>query len=125
MRTRRNALIAAAAFAVIAAAWQPSAVTAQPQQRLTPAEKRGLSFAKRKCSACHSVVADRVSPDPAAPSFQDIANRPAVSSPTLREFLRDSHNFPSEMKFRLEDERIEDLTEYMVTLERPNYRPVM
>lgn len=125
MKTRRNALIAAAALAAVGIAWQPSVVTAQAPQHLTPAEKRGLKFAKRRCSECHAVVADRLSPNPASPSFQDIANRPAVTRPTLREFLRDSHNYPSEMNFRLEDERIEDLSEYMVTLERPNYQPVM
>jgi len=125
MRTRRDALIAAVALAAVAIAWQPSVVTAQAQPRLTPAEKRGLVFAKHRCSACHAVVADRISPNSAAPSFQDIANRPAVTRPTLREFLRDSHNYPSEMNFRLEDEHIEDLSEYMGTLERPNYRPVM
>lgn len=124
MGTLRNALIAAVALAAVTGA-SPSVVTAQPQQRLTLAEKRGLVIAKRRCSACHAVVADRISPNPAAPSFQDIANRPAVTRPTLREFLRDSHNYPSEMNFRLEDERIEDLSEYMATLQRPNYRPVM
>lgn len=125
MWIRRNAWIATAAFVAISVAWQPSVASGPAQPHLTPAEKRGLAFAKRRCAACHAVVADRVSPHSAAPSFQDIANRPAVTRPTLREFLRDSHNYPSEMKFRLEDERIEDLSEYMTTLQRPNYRPIM
>lgn len=126
MRTLPNTLIAVAVLAAAALiVWQPSVLAAEAQSRLTPAEKRGLVFAKRRCAACHAVVADRLSPNAAAPSFQDIANRPAVTRPTLREFLTDSHNYPVEMKFRLEDERVEDLSEYMATLQRPNYRPVM
>lgn len=122
MKTCRFALIlaATAAIAVVPCAWQQFVTTAHAQQRLTPPAKRGLMFAKRRCAACHAVVAGRMSANPLAPSFQDIASRTAVTRPTLNEFLRDSHNYPSEMNFKLEDKHIEDLSEYMATLERPN-----
>lgn len=122
----RNVLMTSAIFvAASVVAWQPSIGTAKEQQRLTAAEQRGLALANAQCSACHAVIANKTSPLPNAPSFQDIANRPEVTGPTLREFLSDSHNYPTEMNFQMEDEQIEGLAEYIVTLQRPNYRPVL
>lgn len=95
------------------------------RQGLTPAEQRGKALAQRRCSACHAVVRNGVSPNPEAPSFDHIANMAGLAPPTLRQFLRDSHNFPAVMNFRLEDEQVDDLAEYVVTLQRPDYRPVM
>lgn len=118
-----NKAIFAAATVVAVTLSLPSAVAGKGRHGLTPAESRGLAFAEHRCAACHAVVKNRTSPNPEAPSFQDIANRTAVSRQTLRQFLRDSHNYPAVMNFRIEDGEIEDLSEYVVTLQRPDYGP--
>jgi mono/diheme cytochrome c family protein len=87
--------------------------------------QRGLAFAEARCAACHAIRADRTSPDPEAPSFETIANRPGVTRSTLRRFLRDSHNFPDAMSFRVDARRIGELADHIATLRRPGYRPVM
>ncbi|WP_140420565.1 c-type cytochrome [Novosphingobium sp. B 225] len=85
--------------------------------------RKGLSFAKERCAACHGVTRNSSSPNPESPTFEDIANRPGLTAQTLREFLRDSHNFPESMQFRVERERIRDLADYIVTLRHPRYKP--
>lgn len=92
---------------------------------LNPAETRGLAFARPHCAACHAVVANGTSPMPEAPPFADIANRPGVTRETLAQFLRDSHNFPEAMNFRVEPRDIDDLADYMLTLREAGYRPAI
>lgn len=87
--------------------------------------RKGLSFAKERCAACHGVTANSSSPNPESPPFEEIANRPGLTSLTLRQFLRDSHNYPEAMNFAVERERIRDLADYIVTLKKPGYKPVM
>ncbi len=87
--------------------------------------RKGLSFAQQRCAACHGVTRNSSSPNPESPTFEDIANRPGLTSQTLRQFLRDSHNFPGSMQFTVERERIRDLADYIVTLRRPHYKPVL
>lgn len=91
----------------------------------SPSAQRGLVFAEQRCAVCHAVRPDSTSPNPEAPSFDTIANRPGVSRATLRRFLRDSHNFPEVMNFRVDARRIRELADHIVTLQRPGYRPVM
>jgi hypothetical protein len=43
----------------------------------------------------------------------------------MRVFLRDSHNFPDAMNFRVDARRIRDLADYMLTMRREGYKPVM
>lgn len=92
---------------------------------LSPGAKRGLAFAEQRCSGCHGVTANHTSPNPESPPFEDIANRPGVTSATLQQFLRDSHNYPAVMNFRVEAGRIRDLADYIGTMKKPGYRPVM
>lgn len=87
--------------------------------------RKGLSFARERCAACHGVTANSTSPNPESPPFEEIANRPGLTSLTLRQFLRDSHNYPEAMDFAVERERIRDLADYIVTLKKPGYKPVM
>ncbi len=106
-------------FALMAAV----AVNAAPT--LSPTARRGLAFADQHCAACHSVRANGSSANPEAPPWDDIANRPGTTQATLRTFLRDSHNYPAAMYFRVDARRIRDLGAYIVSLQKPGYRPVM
>ena len=100
----------------------PQAVSASPPTARTPVE-RGQAFAEARCSACHAVTAQGISPNPESPPFAAVVNKPGITRDTLGQFLRDSHNFPGAMNFRVEPEQIDDLTEYMLTLQAPGYRP--
>ena len=92
---------------------------------LSPAARRGLVFAEQRCAACHSVRANGSSSNPEAPPWDDIANRPGTTQATLRAFLRDSHNYPAAMNFRVDARRIRDLAAYIASLQKPGYRPLM
>lgn len=84
---------------------------------------RGQAFAQARCSACHAITAQGIPPNPESPPFAAVVNRPGITRDTLRQFLRDSHNFPGAMNFRVEPEQIDDLADYMLTLQTPGYRP--
>ena len=71
------------------------------------------------------MTANSISPNPESPPFEDIANWPGVTRTTLRQFLRDSHNYPAAMQFRVEQARIRDLADYVLTLKKTGYQPVM
>jgi mono/diheme cytochrome c family protein len=92
---------------------------------LSPSARRGIAFAEQRCAACHSVRANGSSSNPEAPPWDDIANRPGTTQATLRAFLRDSHNYPEAMNFRVDARRIRDLAAYIVTLRKSDYRPIM
>ncbi len=115
------------ALALLAAAGhvQPFAGEAEARPNLSLAAIRGKAFAERRCSGCHGVVANRSSPNPESPPFEDIANRPNVTRATLRQFLSDSHNYPAAMNFTVENSRIRDLAAYIVTLKKPGFRPLV
>jgi mono/diheme cytochrome c family protein len=83
----------------------------------------GLAFAKSACGGCHAVERRSVSPNPNAPPFARIVNQEGVTSNTLAAWLRDAHNYPSEMKLTLDAPKVDDLAAYMLTLRDPNYRP--
>ena len=110
----------------------PAAVDAGPRPARSKAAaaaavriKRGLAFAEQRCAACHGVTRNSSSPNPESPTFEDIANRSGLTSTTLRQFLRDSHNYPEAMDFKVERERIRDLADYIVTLRRADYKPTI
>lgn len=115
----------AAVFLGPVAVFLSSPGAADGHSTLAADAERGLAFAQQRCSGCHAVVENRASPEPEAPSFEEIANRPGVTATTLREFLRDSHNFPQAMNFRVEPAGIADLAAYVETLRKADYRPVM
>lgn len=115
-------LLALAALTLTAAA---SSTAAAPAPTLSKSAKRGLAFAEQRCAACHGITANAPSPNPESPAFEDIANTPGLTRETLRTFLRDSHNFPEAMNFAVPPRRIRDLADYMVTLQRPDYRPAI
>ena len=97
----------------------------QAATKLSRGAQRGLVFAEQRCAACHALRANGSSPNPEAPPWEDIANRAGTTRATMRTFLRDSHNYPAAMNFRVDARRIRDLADYIVTLQRPGYKPVM
>ena len=119
-RNTLRGVIAVLPLAAAICACQPLS----PAGSAASAESRsGLAFAKSACGGCHAVEQRSVSPNPSAPPFARIVNQEGVTSNTLAAWLRDAHNYPSEMKFTLERRRIDDLAAYMLTLRDPNYRP--
>ena len=121
----RPALLAALALT----AALTTTVAAKPPrtgaQATTVHIRKGLSFAQERCAACHGVTANSSSPNPESPTFEESAHRPGLTRATLRQYLRDSHNYPEAMNFAVERERIRDLADYIVTLKQPHYKPAL
>lgn len=116
---------AAAAFAgpvcaIALVACQPASPTGSAPP---PIEARPLAFAQGACGGCHAVEADTYSPQPLAPEWAAIVNRPGVTEDTLKSWLTDAHNYPEEMDFDLDPPQVEALVRYMMTLRRADYRP--
>ena len=103
----------------------PSPVEGGHRYGMSAFQQRGYAFAVQRCSGCHAVTANRTSPNPEAPSFEDIANRSEVTAASLREFLRDSHNYPEAMDFRVDEAQLNDLSDFIAAQREPDYRPVM
>ena len=81
-----------------------------------------LAFAQGACGGCHAVEKPWLSPNPASPTFADIANREGVTEDTLQAYLTDAHNYPMVMDFDLDPEQAEELAHYILTLRDPDYR---
>lgn len=97
--------------------------TSTPTPHLTRSARRGLAFAQTRCSGCHAVTANETSPNPESPPFEAIANMRELTAATLRQFLSDSHNYPAAMNFTVARARIRDLSDYVLTLRRADYKP--
>ena len=80
-------------------------------------------FVAAACGDCHGMVAAFQSPDPDAPSFPAIANREGVTEETLTTWLVNAHNYPETMDFELRDGEVEQVVDYMLTLQRDDYVP--
>jgi mono/diheme cytochrome c family protein len=89
----------------------------------SPDAAHGLAFAQQRCAGCHAVERNRLSPNPEAPPFESVVNAAGLTAATLKPWLRDSHNFPAMMNFTIEPQQIDALAAYMLTLQRPDYRP--
>lgn len=94
------------------------------ERRLAEVE-RGRALAEARCAACHAVTANAASPNPESPGFEDIANRKGLTSATLRQYLRNAHNYPEAMQFKLDRGQVRDLSAYIVTLKRSDYKPAI
>lgn len=91
----------------------------------TPAPAPGPpAFVEAACGGCHAVEPPFLSPNTRAPSFEAVANRPGVTRATIRAWLIDAHNYPEQMDFDLTRERVDEVTNYMITLRRADYVPV-
>ena len=104
-------------------AWPATSAPSSADLRLPQRAQRGLQFVQQHCAACHGLTANSISPNPESPPFEDVANKPGLTSVTLRQFLSDSHNYPAAMNFTVDRARIRDIAAYMLTLRKPHYRP--
>lgn len=131
-RLTRLSLVALATGSLIAwsSAGSRAAVSSTPADNakapiLSAHAKRGLAFAQARCAGCHGLTADASSPNPESPPFEAIVNAPGLTRSTLRQFLRESHNYPQAMNFTVAPSDIEDLARFMLTLKRSDYRPAI
>ena len=54
--------------------------------------QQGLAYAKQVCAECHAVEAgDELSPNPDAPSFEEVANTPGMNARALVVWLQTPH----------------------------------
>jgi mono/diheme cytochrome c family protein len=102
-------------------ACQTTPVSSAPAQ--TALDTRAPAFIEAACAGCHAVEPPFLSPNPRAPSFAAIANRPELTGDTIGTWLTDAHNYPEVMDFDLEPAQIDLIAEYMITLRREDYRP--
>ena len=86
-------------------------------------DTRAPAFVEGACGGCHAVEPPFLSPNPAAPSFAGIANRPGLSQASLAAWLADAHNYPEDMDFTLTQRQIDQIAAYMVTLRGAGYVP--
>lgn len=101
-----------------------SAAIEKPAQ-LSPLAAQGRVLAQESCSGCHAIDNAIASPNSNAPLFPVIVNQEGVSAETLSYWLRGAHNYPSEMDFYLDAQKVDALVAYMLTLQDPNYvRPI-
>jgi len=91
-----------------------------PQQSRDPEPP---AFVEAACGGCHAVEPPFLSPNPEAPTFAAIANREGLSEATLGAWLADAHNYPEMMDFDLEQDQVDLIADYMITLRRADYVP--
>ena len=106
------ATLCACGSPLVASNAAPSTVVAMPDP------EKGQEFAQAHCSECHALKPLQLSPNPEAPPFESVANMPGLTRTTLRDWLRDSHNFPEIMDFALESDQIDLLAAYILTLRK-------
>lgn len=101
-----------------------------PTSILTPAAQEGAgarsaidakALAQGACGGCHSIEQHGLSPDPKATEFARIANRKGLTRASLTAWLREAHNYPSEMDFYLETDEVNQLVRYIMTLKIPDH----
>ncbi len=117
MTMMKSPLILPAALVALGLA----ACTTTPQRKPQPEPP---VFVEAACAGCHAVEPPFLSPNPSAPSFAAIANRPGVTRATIRAWLVNAHNYPEQMDFTLEREHVDDTVDYMITLRRSDYVPL-
>jgi mono/diheme cytochrome c family protein len=120
MRIRKpgalGAFVAGAFLALAACAPEP----APPPVPVLGAElgdpARGLAYAQENCASCHGVSAGQASPVFDAPTFEEAANTPGMTSIAITAWLNTPHeNMPN---FIVDPERIDDLSAYIMSLRR-------
>ena len=88
-------------------------IAAAPAQQGSP--QQGLRIATVQCAECHLIAKERgSSPNPAAPTFEQIAGVPGMTSVTLRAALRTPHKtMPNVI---IADRDANDLIAYILSL---------
>jgi mono/diheme cytochrome c family protein len=85
-----------------------------PDGSQEPSAATGMLLAENSCASCHETFLERESPNPDAPAFREIVNRPGMTPDLLATWLTDGHNYPIEMGFRLEPNQVDSLVAYMI-----------
>lgn len=91
------------------------AMTSRP-----PADK--VALVQASCGECHAVRPNEISPRSNAPSFPEIVNKEGLTRETLTTWLRGAHNYPSEMDFYLDDQKVDAIVDYFLTLREPQFK---
>lgn len=113
--------IALAFLAIAVTACRP--VSSDPPVRATAsAAMQGQARAEALCSGCHAVGRSGTSSNRNAPPFHSIINQVDLRPETVSAWLRDAHNYPSEMNFSLRERDVNLLVAYMISLRDPNYQ---
>ena len=94
--------------------------SAEPASPTLVAEGRAL--ASESCAECHAIALGSSSRNSNAPPFPAIVNQEGLTAETLTFWLQGAHNYPREMDFYLNQQKVDALVAYMLTLRDPNYR---
>jgi mono/diheme cytochrome c family protein len=103
-----NRIFAAVALSIV------SAVSTNASADSTAGER----LADKWCAQCHGIRADRLSPNPAAPTFPKLAAEPSITEYSLRALLRSAHETMPHILFK--DDELDDITSYITSLKPHN-----
>ena len=78
----------------------------------------GERLADKWCAECHGIRGDRVSPNPAAPTFPKLAAEPSITEYSLRALLRSPHETMPHITFK--DDELDDIVGYIMSLKPHN-----
>jgi mono/diheme cytochrome c family protein len=78
----------------------------------------GERLAEKWCTECHGIRADRLSPNPAAPTFPRLAAEPSITEYSLRALLRSPHETMPHITFK--DDELDDIVGYIMSLKPHN-----
>jgi cytochrome c len=109
----RKAWLPALALTVVLLGEAPSALAQQ-----SPGAQRGLTFVRLHCVQCHSIDLVSESPLTIAPPLRTLHLKFPIDTlrPRLAEGISATH--PTMPQFRLDADQINDVLEYLKTLER-------
>jgi mono/diheme cytochrome c family protein len=86
-----------------------------PPSEEVAAATRGFDYAQQTCASCHAIAAgEALSPNPAAPPFQAIAETPGMTVTALDVWLHSPH--PTMPHLLVEPEHIDDVSAYLRSL---------
>ena len=74
----------------------------------------GQNLAGKWCVECHGIRADRLSPNPAAPTFPELAAEPSITEYSLRALLRSPHETMPQITFKPDE--MDDIVDYIMSL---------
>jgi mono/diheme cytochrome c family protein len=81
--------------------------------------QKGAALATSVCAQCHAVRAGQLrSPNPKAPNFSSVANRPEMTGQALRVWLQSTH--PTMPNFILNDDDRNNVVAYILSLKTAN-----
>jgi mono/diheme cytochrome c family protein len=78
----------------------------------------GERLAEKWCAECHAIRADRLSPNPASPTFPKLAAEPSITEYSLRALLQSPHETMPHIMFK--DDELDDIISYIMSLKPGN-----